>query len=154
MGFIEVAQDRGLSKDDYNALIDTFIESVGAQDVAVKQARAEIMQELGPNAEAIVQDMGQWAQGYVQSGVWDEESYAWFLTAADSAAGTRALLKIRESYADRIPFKAAVPAGAEKITKGELEQLMNERNADGNFRYHVDKQFRAEVDQKAAASFN
>ena len=154
VGFNEFAQDRGLSKDDYNALIDTFISSVGAQDVAAKQARAEIMQELGPNADAIVGDMGQWAQGLAKSGVWNEDEYAWFTAAADSAVGTRAILKIRESYADRIPFKAAVPAGGEKITKGELEQLMNERNAEGNFRYHVDKQFRAEVDQKAAASFN
>ena len=153
-GWNALATEEGVSKDFYDKAIGMFIEAIGAQDVQVKQARAEIMEELGPNAEAIVQDMGQWAQGYVQSGVWDEENYAWFLTAADSAAGTRALLKIRESYADRIPFKAAVPAGGEKITKGQLEQLMNEHNAEGNFRYHVDKQFRAEVDQKAAASFN
>jgi len=152
-GFNDFAKEHKISKEQYDGLIDTFLNAVGAQDVMVKQAREQISQELGPNAEAIISDMGQWAQGLAASGVWSAEEYAWFQSAADSAVGTRALLKVRESYADRIPFKAAVPTDAGKITKNELEQLMNAKDQDDNLRYHIDAAYRAEVDRKAAASF-
>lgn len=153
-GFNEFAKEHKMSKEAYDGLISTFIEAVGAQDVQVKQAREEIMQELGPNADGIIKDMGQWAQGMAQSGIWSDEEYAWFTAAADSAVGTRALMKIRESYADRIPFKATVPAGGDKISHNELEQLMNAKDDNGALRYDTDAAYRAEVDRKAAASFN
>ena len=154
VGWNSLAKEEGVSKDFYDKTIEVFMEAVGAQDVQVKQARAEIMEELGPNADGIIKDMGQWAQGMAQSGVWSEEEYAWFTAAADSAVGTRALMKIRESYADRIPFKASVPAGGDKISVGELEQMMNAKDDTGNLRYDTDAAYRAEVDRKAAASFN
>ena len=153
-GFNDFAKEHKISKEQYDGLINTFLNAVGAQDVMVKQAREQISQELGPNAEAIIGDMGQWAQGLAASGVWSAEEYAWFQSAADSAVGTRALLKIRESYADRIPFKAAVPTDAGKISKNELEQLMDAKDQDGNLRYYVDAAYRADVDRKASASFS
>jgi hypothetical protein len=141
-GWNALATEEGVSKDFYDKAIGMFIEAIGAQDVMVKQAREQISQELGPNAEAIIGDMGQWAQGLAQSGVWSAEQYAWFQSAADSAVGTSALLKVRESYADRIPFKAAVPTDAGKISKNELEQLMDAKDQDGNLRYYVDAAYR------------
>ena len=153
-GWNALAAEEGVSADFYDKAVGMFIEAVGAQDVQVKQAREEIMQELGPNAEAIVENMGQWAQGMAKSGILSGEEYAWFTVAADSAVGTRALMKIRESYADRIPFKASVPAGGDKISHGELEQMMNAKDDNGALRYDTDAAYRAEVDRKAAASFN
>lgn len=154
LGWNTLATQEGVSKDFYDKAIGMFIEAIGAQDVQVKQAREEIMQELGPNADGIIKDMGQWAQGMAQSGIWSNEEYAWFTAAADSAIGTRALMKMRESYADRIPFKATVPAGGDKISHNELEQLMNAKDDNGALRYDTDAAYRAEVDRKAAASFN
>lgn len=146
-GFNKLALERGMSKDDYHALVDTFLDAVGAQEELTKQTRAEIMADLGPSAENIVKDMGQWAQGLLKSGVWSGEEYAWFVLAADSAVGTRALMKIRESYADRIPFKAAPTPGSDKITKMELDQMVADP------RYFSDPIYREQVNRKAEASF-
>lgn len=153
-GFNELAKEEGLSQHMYNRLIDTFLDAVGAQDAQVKQTRAQVMEDLGPNAEAVVSDMQSWANGLVQSGVWTAEEYAWFTSAADSSAGTRALQKVRESYADRIPMKAQPSTTAGQITKAELDGKMAEKDDNGEMRYATDPVFRAEVDKLVANSPN
>jgi hypothetical protein len=97
------------------------------------------MKKLGPNANAVIGGMVDWARGLVNKGVWGKDDFEEFKIMGGTAGGIRALMKLRESYEGRIPIEVAPMEGAP--SKEELYQMV------GDPRYKTDAAYRQKVER-------
>ena len=102
--------------------------------------KAEI-KALGPNGQAVINGMVDWARGLVNKGVWGKDDFEEFKIMGGTAKGMRALLKIREAYEGRVPIDSAPIEGAP--SKEELYQMVNDPKykTDAGYRQKVERMF-------------
>lgn len=133
------ARDNGLNQ----AQFDDLVGKLQTQAKELMQSEsidpAVEMKKLGPNANAVVSGMVDWARGLVNKGVWAKEDFEEFKIMGGTAQGLRALMKIREAYEGRLPIETAPIDGAP--TKEELYQMV------GDPRYKTDPAYRQKVEK-------
>ena len=99
------------------------------------------MKALGPNDNAVVSGMVDWARGLVNKGVWSKDDFEEFKIMGGTARGISALMKVREAYEGRVPTNTMVDDGAP--SKDELYQMVADPKykTDAAYRQKVEKLF-------------
>lgn len=136
--YTEWAGKYGLPQSAYDELAQTVIELAGGAQQEIQVNREAEMKALGPQADAIINSMVDWARGFVRSGVWSAEDFEEFKIMGGTAQGMRALMKIRESYEGRVPLRETAPTG-DMPSREELDAMIADP------RYQTDPSFRAKV---------
>jgi hypothetical protein len=131
---LAMAKEEGLSQ----AAFDKIAEKVAMQAMPEIDTQAEL-KALGPNAQAIVNGMVDWARGLVSKGVWGADDFEEFKVMGGTAKGLRALMKIREAYEGRVPIESSPQEGAP--SKEELYAMV------GDPKYKTDPAFRQKVER-------
>jgi hypothetical protein len=144
---IEWAKDHGISQAAFDSLI-TRVNEVASElsppDAAVDSA-AEL-KALGPNAQAVVNGMVNWARGLVNKGVWGPEDFEEFKNMGGTAKGLKALMKVRQAYEGRIPVESVPLEGA--MSDEELQSMV------GDPKYLTDSAYRKKVERMFAQRYN
>ncbi len=133
------AKERGLSQADFDDLVGTLQTQAKELMQGEMVDPAVEMKKLGPNANAVIGGMVDWARGLVNKGVWGKDDFEEFKIMGGTAGGIRALMKLRESYEGRIPIEVAPMEGAP--SKEELYQMV------GDPRYKTDAAYRQKVER-------
>jgi hypothetical protein len=139
------AKEQGLSQ----AQFDDLVGKLKTQASEVMQGDmidpAEEMKQLGPNANAVVDGMVNWARGLVQKGIWGADDFEEFKVMGGTAKGLKALMKVREAYEGRIPIETSPIEGAP--SKDELYQMVADPRykSDPAFRQKVEKMFNSVI---------
>ena len=97
------------------------------------------LKQLGPNGNAIVNGMVDWARGLVNKGVWSSDDFAEFKIMGGTARGITALMKVREAYEGRVPIQSAPLEGTP--SKEELYAMV------GDPKYKTDTAYRQKVER-------
>lgn len=139
------AAENGVSQAAFDELVSdlqTKGKEVIGQDMVDPQAE---LKALGPNANAIVDGMVNWARGLVNKGVWSADDFEEFKIMGGTARGIRALMKVRESYEGRVPVDSAPLEGT--MSKDDLYQMVNDPKykSDPAYRQKVEKMFQANI---------
>ena len=139
------AAANGVSQAAFDELVSDLQEkgqSIMGQDMVDPQAE---LKALGPNANAIVDGMVNWARGLVNKGVWSADDFEEFKIMGGTARGIRALMKVRESYEGRVPVDSAPLEGT--MSKDDLYQMVNDPKykSDPAYRQKVEKMFQANI---------
>ena len=133
------AKDNGLSQaqfDDLATKLQTQAQEIMSGEVIDPAAE---MKQLGPNANAVVNGMVDWARGLVNKGVWSKDDFEEFKIMGGTARGLTALMKIRSAYEGRVPIESAPVEGAP--SKEELYAMV------GDPKYHTDPAYRQKVER-------
>lgn len=137
------AKDNGLSQAAFDDLVNnlqTQAKEIMSGDMVDPTAE---MKQLGPNGNAIVNGMVDWARGLVNKGVWSKDDFEEFKIMGGTARGITALMKVREAYEGRVPTQSMQLEGAP--SKDELYQMVNDPKykSDPAYRQKVEKMFQA-----------
>ena len=139
------AKDNGLSQ----AAFDDLVNNLQTQAKEIMQGDmvdpAVEMKQLGPNGNAIVNGMVDWARGLVNKGVWSKDDFEEFKIMGGTARGITALMKVREAYEGRVPVQSMPLEGAP--SKDELYQMVQDP------RYKSDPAYRTKVEKMFQATF-
>tara|TARA_R110002153_G_scaffold141389_1_gene292401 strand:+ start:3907 stop:4707 length:801 start_codon:yes stop_codon:yes gene_type:complete len=134
------AKDNGISQDAFDQLASKFIELSAGEAEAAEVSFKEEHAKLGPNADATIKSMTDWASGLVRKGVWSEGDFEEFRIMGGTAQGLKALQKVRSYYGDRpIPVDVGPVDGAP--SKEELNSMV------GKPEYQTDPAYRAKVEK-------
>jgi|TARA_R100000329_G_scaffold78910_2_gene67657 hypothetical protein len=141
--FSSWAKEHGVSQSAFEALAKDYIEM---ETSSLEQFKVDVQAEkdkLGPDADQIIKSTANWANGLLNKGVFNEEELEAFKTAAGTAAGVRALQKLRRFYGEaQIPV--AEPSMEGVPTKDELYAMVGtkEYKEDPAYRNKVQKWFK------------
>lgn len=119
--YVGWAQKHGISQAAFDELA-TEINKVATEAGPAPVDIAAEKKTLGPNAEAQINGMVNWARGLVNKGVWSSEDFEEFKVMGGTARGLKALMKIREAYEGRIPVESQPMEGMP--TDQELQQMV------------------------------
>lgn len=139
------AAENGVSQAAFDDLVSN-LQSQGKEmmgnDAIDPQAE---LKALGPNGNAIVEGMVNWARGLVNKGVWSSDDFEEFKIMGGTARGINALMKVRESYEGRIPVSSAPLEGT--MSKNDLYQMVQDPKykTDAAYRQKVEKMFQANI---------
>lgn len=139
------AAENGVSQAAFDELVSNLQsqgkEMMGADAI---DPQAEL-KALGPNGNAIVEGMVNWARGLVNKGVWSADDFEEFKIMGGTARGINALMKVRESYEGRIPVSSAPLEGT--MSKNDLYQMVQDPKykTDAAYRQKVEKMFQANI---------
>lgn len=144
---IEWAKDHGISQAAFDALV-TKVRQVSAE---LNPPGSEIdpaaeLKALGPNAQAVVNGMVNWARSLVNKGVWGAEDFEEFKVMGGTAKGLKALMKVREAYEGRIPVESVPIEGS--MSDEELQGMV------GDPKYLTDAAYRKKVERLFAQRYN
>jgi hypothetical protein len=139
------ASKYGLSQQAFTELASQIVEMGGNQAQQAQQTFKQELEALGPNANAIIKNMATWGQGLVQKGIWGKEDLSEFQIWGGTAAGIKALMKLRETYEGRVPVQAA--PSQESHSREELEAMV------ANPEYKTNPAYRAKVEKMFEQAF-
>lgn len=142
--YVSWAQKWGISQAAFDEMATQFYEQAQAMAPAPIDPSVE-MKQLGPNGQAMVNGMVDWARGLVNKGVWGADDFEEFKVMGGTAKGLRALVKIREAYEGRVPVESMPVDGAP--SKEELYQMVGDPKykTDAAFRQKVEKMFQQNI---------
>jgi hypothetical protein len=137
--FKDWAAENGVSQAAFDDIAGKLMglaqEAVGVSDVDIQAER----RALGPNADAVINGMVNWARGLVNKGVWSADDFEEFKLMGGTARGLKALSKVREAYEGRIPTDTQPTEG--QPTDLELQAMV------GDSRWETDPAYRAKVER-------
>lgn len=137
--FMSYAKDSGMSQDQFNALTSMYMQHMSQQfDQAETNAEAELA-KLGPKADKLIKSTNQWLGKMASSGAMSDDEVEAMVKLGSTAAGVRALNKIRESYGERTIPDVAVQE-SNQYTRAELDAMV------GDPRYKTDAAYREKVE--------
>lgn len=140
------AQENGISQAALDKLVGEVVKMGGEK---VESTQRSIQQEkaaLGPNADALIKGMTDWARGLVNKGIWGKDDFEEFKYMGGTANGIKALMKLRESYeGSRIPTQSVPVEG--QPSKDELYQMVADP------KYKSDPAYRAKVERMFSQTF-
>lgn len=137
--YVAWSKQHNISQSAFEELGKQFIEMAGEIEDDERIFVEEELKKLGPNADATIKSMTDWANGLVRKGVWGEDDFEEFKIMGGTAQGMKALQKIRSYYGDQtVPVNVGVPEGAP--SKDELNSMVADP------RYQTDPAFRAKVE--------
>jgi len=145
--FRNVAHAAGLSQEQYAAILGGFLD--GMKEHVPAETKIDIEAEkkkLGPNADAIAAAVLGWGNQFVDNGLWSKDEFDEIVIMGSTAAGLKALNKLREHMGEKpIPVDAVDTSGLP--SKDELYAKV------GDPRYASDETFRKKVDAEFVAVF-
>ena len=134
------AKDHGVTQAAFEALAKDYIEM---ETASIEQYKVDVQAEkdkLGPDADQIIRSTAEWANGLFKKGVFNEEELEAFKQSAGTAAGVRAMQKLRRFYGEaKIPV--AQPSDEGVPTEEELYAMV------GTKEYKEDPAYRNKVQQ-------
>lgn len=136
------AKENGVSQSAFDELASSLIDMAQVEQEQAQVSFDEEYKKLGPNADATIKSMSEWAQGLVRKGVWSQDDFEEFKIMGGTAQGLKALQKIRSYYGDRpIPVDVGPIDGLP--SKDELNAMVGkpEYQTDPAFRLKVEKMF-------------
>lgn len=134
------AKEYGISQAAFDKLVGDVVAMGGDQQVQMQRTVAQEREALGPNADAIINGMTDWARGLVRKGIWGKDDFEEFKYMGGTAKGILALSKLRETYeGTRIPRDSVPVDGAP--SKDELYAMV------GDPKYKTDPTYRAKVER-------
>ena len=142
---LDWAKEHGISQAAFDDLV-TKVNEVSAELAPQSVDVAAEIKSLGPNGQAIVNGMVNWARGLVAKGVWGPEDFEEFKVMGGTAKGIKALQKVRESYEGRIPVESSPIEGA--MSDEELQSMV------GDPKYLKDPSYRKKVERLFAQRYN
>lgn len=133
------AKENGLSQAQFDDLVGKL--KTQAQELMGDSGvdAAQEMKKLGPNGQALVNGMADWARGLIQKGIWGSEDWDEFKIMAGTARGLNMLAKLREGYEGRLPIETAPMDGLP--SKDELYAMVADK------RYKEDPAYRQKVER-------
>ena len=142
--YVGWAQKYGISQVAFDELAQNVNEMADVMAGPPIDTQAE-MKSLGPNANAVVNGMVDWARGLVNKGVWSSEDFAEFKIMGGTARGLTALMKVRSAYEGRLPIEVSPMEGAP--SKEELYQMVNDPKykTDVAYRQKVERMFQQHI---------
>ena len=129
----------GLSQQAFSELASEIAAMGVSQAQEVEQSVKKEREALGPNADAIINNMATWAKGLVQKGIWGNEDFEEFKVWGGTATGIKALMKLRSTYEGRVPVETA-PAN-DVPSREELFAMV------GTEEYKTNPAYRAKVEK-------
>ena len=141
--FSSWAKEHGVSQSAFEALAKDYIDM---EMSSLEQYKVDVQAEkdkLGPDADQIIKSTAEWANGLFNKGVFNEEELEAFKQSAGTAAGIRAMQKLRRFYGEaKIPV--AQPSDEGVPTVEELYAMVGkpEYKSDPAFRSKVQKWFK------------
>lgn len=118
------AKENGISQ----AQFDDLAGKLASQSRELMQAETidpkREMEALGPNANAIVNGMVDWARGLVAKDIWSKDDFEEFKIMGGTAKGINVMMKLRSAYEGRVPIESAPSEG--QLTKNDLEQMVKD----------------------------
>jgi hypothetical protein len=140
------AKEYGISQAAFDKLVGDVVSMGGDQQVQMQRTIAQEKAALGPNADAIINGMTDWARGLVRKGIWGKDDFEEFKVMGGTAKGILALSKLRETYeGTRIPKESVPVEGAP--SKDELYAMV------GDPKYQTDPAYRAKVEKLFLQNF-
>lgn len=134
------AKENGISQAAFEELGAKFVELAGEAEMEDQATYEAEYKKLGPNADLTLKSMTEWAQGLVRKGVWGQDDFEEFKIMGGTAAGIKALQKVRSYYGDQtVPVSVGDPEGAP--SKEELNAMV------GDPRYYSDPAYRSKVEK-------
>lgn len=136
------AKENGISQQAFDDLASKFVEMGAAEADLGKISYEEEYKKLGPNADATIKSMTEWAQGLERKGVISGEDFEEYKIMCGTAQGLKVMQKIRSYYGDRpIPIDTTPVSGLP--SKDELNAMVTkpEYLSDPIFRAKVEKMF-------------
>lgn len=144
--FKDWAAKNGVSQAAFDEIAGQLSSMAGeAQGGQVIDAAAE-RRSLGPNADAQINGMVNWARGMVNKGIWSSEDFDEFKIMGGTAKGLKALQKLRSAYEGNIPTESAPIDGMP--TDQELQQMV------GDPKYKTDASYRSKVERLFNSRYN
>lgn len=142
--YVGWAQKWGISQAAFDELAQNFGEIADGMAEPPIDTAAEL-KSLGPNGQAIVNGMVDWARGLVSKGVWSTDDFNEFKIMGGTASGLRALMKVREAYEGRVPTESMPIEGAP--SKDELYQMVADPKykTDPAYRQKVERMFQQSI---------
>ena len=144
--FTKWAADNGVSQAAFDQFAGDVVKMAGEINTGPTIDPAAEKKALGPNADAVINGMVNWARGLVNKGVWNGDDFEEFKVMGGTAKGLKALMKVRESYEGRIPIESQPIEGAP--TDVELQQMV------GDPKYQSDPAYRQKVERLFAQRYN
>lgn len=135
----------GLSQQAFTELASQIVGMGTNQAEQTQQSIKQEREALGPNADAIINNMVTWGQGLVQKGIWGANDFEEFKVWGGTASGIKALMKLRETYEGRVPVQA--PAPESSFSREELEAMV------ANPEYKTNPAYRAKVEREFEKMF-
>lgn len=135
-GYVSWAAKWGVSQAAFDELAENVMGMAQANAEPPIDPAVELKQ-LGPNGNAIVNGMVDWARGLVAKGVWSKDDFEEFKIMGGTARGINALLKVREAYEGRVPIESQPLEGAP--SKEELYAMVADP------KYKTDAAYRQKV---------
>jgi hypothetical protein len=136
----EWAKENGISQSAFDELAQKFLDMSGSEAQQAQLSYQEEYKKLGPNADATIKSMTDWAQSLVRKGVWGENDFEEFKIMGGTADGIRALQKIRAYYGDQ-----TVPVDVSTIEDGPSREELTAMV--GRPEYNTDPAYRAKVER-------
>lgn len=136
--FNKAAHHAKLSQTQYDALAGHFLMGIDAMvppalDLAAEKAK------LGPNGDAVIQQVASIGDQFVKSGLWSKDEYDEIIVMGSTAQGIKALHKLFTHYGEKpIPLEGAHVEGLPSME--ELYDLV------ATEKYQSDPAERARVD--------
>lgn len=144
--FTKWAADNGVSQAAFDQFAGDVVKMAGELSTGSTIDPVAEKKALGPNADAVINGMVNWARGLVNKGVWNGDDFEEFKVMGGTAKGLKALMKVRESYEGRIPIESAPIEG--QPTDLELQQMV------GDPKYQSDPAYRQKVERLFAQRYN
>jgi hypothetical protein len=120
----------------------------GMQQQEMQRNMEAELEELGPNAKAVISNMATWGKGLVQKGIFSKEDFNEFARWGDTAKGVKALMKLRETYEGRVPVETLKTATEDSVSKEELDSMV------ANPEYKTNPAYRAKVERLFEKMYN
>ena len=144
---IEYAKNSNMSQEGFNDLINLYATQQVAENNALDQYTADQMKELGPNANARVDNIHQWAMKNL-----DTETVEGIKEIANSANSVKTLERlISMSRGQSVDVDNSQQASS--VTQEEVSKMQFEEDSNGNRRINTDQAFKAEYIRKRDALY-
>lgn len=141
------AKEYGISQAAFDKLVGDVVAMNGERGQLTQRTIEQERSALGPNADAVIKGMVDWASGLVRKGVWGKDDFEEFKVMGGTAQGIKALAKLRETYeGTRIPTSSMPVEGAP--SKDELYAMVADP------KYKSDPAFRSKVERLFAQNFS
>lgn len=146
--YVSWAQKYGLSQVAFDELASQFVQMGGMQQQEAQRSMEAELEELGPNAKAVISNMATWGKGLVQKGIFSKEDFNEFARWGDTAKGVKALMKLRETYEGRVPVETLKTATEDSLSKEDLDSMV------ANPEYKTNPAYRAKVERLFEKMYN
>ena len=142
------AKENKISQAAFDDLISSVVKMSEQEENELQFNAAREKEQLGPNADQIIDGMLTWGQGLVAKNIFNSDDFEEFKIMAGTAAGMRTMQKLRDLINPvSVPTQTIAPQ--ESMTMDDLNAMIAGENHD---KYINDPSYRRKVEQAFAAN--